>query len=1079
MDGLRGARAEASIRLTRDHHVSGEVAVSTEVTVRVPAAWPLGHHLLLSETAAPYREALACLLGGDPGEAGGQGRDGTPEVTVVKGGTEVRSPLFARLATRTGDDETMVGPWSVRQRDGRWHVRLQPAKALERVVWTRITVDPGWPGAVRASPPPDTGTAGKALVWRSEDGGAKDDGAGAAPRPEVTIPFPGDEVDGDMTDLAVRCAVDRLRGARAEASIRLLHDGRVHTKITSELTVRVPAVWPLAPDLLLSRDSEAYRRAMGCLLRGDTPGDLWGDGRFREWRTSEPEVTPVRDGFRVRSATYSWIDTQDGDDDLLLGPWRVRTGVRHWRVRFQPSEALLPAGWSRISVDPGSPGADEASPAPAERADGTALVWKPAGAGQPAGSPPDISVGLTPDWQRSWAARSSQPPFSVLSGAGELLSYLVVSGLLIHAAGAASRRRTGSAGPGPGGGPTGSGDAAGDGGGGSPPGTRTAAPAARGRPLRRRLRRALAPPPPGPPGAPRGRERADAEAFRSLRRWGWAVLPVALVVEGDDLLFNQVGWSYPDALVWGTAPGLVLLLFARPPRPVVAAGAVLLAVPLLGAWVMEQRADELAAGAAWLSPGAQLAGVLAVQGCGLALCLLGFTAAGWRLARDGGLHRGRLLLRWAVPAVLGVLVFAAVGWALASERNFRRYTWLRPHEELAFGEGHTTFLTEDAAWFASVGQDWLFAYLWVLTGVAILGALKASVEPVRVSPLERRPERLLVLVFFPVVVGIDLGWYAGNGALCWVWVFLHMAALRLMAAAGARRAVLGLRLEGSEERLETTVTGERRALLMGRARRYREIHATLRRLDQGQADDTAVERRALERELSELHDWTDSAGTACRLPGRISVVDAALALGPENTWWANGRRGALLAAFFGLPASALTTWASAVRGDAWTNALHYGFGLPDTVLTFLYWQLGWVGAGFVLGALWRVLPGRRGAVKALPVAAAFGLPLALDAVVARVMNESQSSHPLYAAAMLLVLTLTGIAVDLETFRGERRYWQSRLGLLLSVYQMRYLSLQFAYVLVQIAGVITVWDFFTDTGGPPPAVPGSGEKGADG
>ncbi|MEU9186943.1 DUF6185 family protein [Streptomyces sp. NPDC048484] len=48
-----------------------------------------------------------------------------------------------------------------------------------------------------------------------------------------------------------------------------------------------------------------------------------------------------------------------------------------------------------------------------------------------------------------------------------------------------------------------------------------------------------------------------------------------------------------------------------------------------------------------------------------------------------------------------------------------------------------------------------------------------------------------------------------------------------------------------------------------------------------------------------------------------------------------------------------------------------------------------------------------------------------------------------------------------TGRGERRYRQSRLGLLLSVYQMRYYSLQVAYLVAQIIAMITIWQFFAE------------------
>ena len=67
--------------------------------------------------------------------------------------------------------------------------------------------------------------------------------------------------------------------------------------------------------------------------------------------------------------------------------------------------------------------------------------------------------------------------------------------------------------------------------------------------------------------------------------------------------------------------------------------------------------------------------------------------------------------------------------------------------------------------------------------------------------------------------------------------------------------------------------------------------------------------------------------------------------------------------------------------------------------------------------------------------------------------------------------LSGIALDLDTFSGERRYWQSRLGLLLSVYQMRYYSLQVAYLIAQVIAVISIWQFFAE----PTVMPAAGGK----
>ncbi|MEU4684079.1 DUF6185 family protein [Streptomyces xinghaiensis] len=1051
---LRGARVEASVRLAHDGR--GRTGVRSKLTVRVPAGWPLSHHLLLSEDSGKYRHAVDCLFGGHRGHRRDGERTGPQppvlEITPVKNGIRVRSVsswsgVSARIAQLPDGGEFGVGPWLLRSEKGKPRIRLRPSEALRGADWRKITVDPGRPGAEETAPPPSTRTRDGALVWRPPDGEGRDRGIRL---PEVTLAgIPGAIANGDEEpDFAAECATGELRDARAWASVRLAHDDRVHTKVSSELTVRVPSAWPLAHELLLGEDSEPYRRAMACLLRGTALGDTSGDGRYLEWRPSPPDVTPAKDGIRVRYRAYRWIDTSDRDDDLLIGPWRLRIGAERWRVRFRPSEALETARWEKITVDPGTPGAAEATPPPTTGGRGTALVWQPENDELPSADRrlPEITVGVDPGRWRSWSARSQQPWFKTLNGAGVLLYNLSLTVLLLTAARGLRRPRTSRA-PDPGG---------------------------------------------MEPADPDGRDgTGTVSAFRNLQRWAWLSLALSVLREGDDVLFGWTGWNVSASLLLTLVPGLLLLFFARPPRPLRTAMPLFFIPPVAAVflWLEYWPFPLPGAAGAPLSPGVTVLVFFVLQGCALGLCLLGYTAAGWRLARDGGLLRVGLRLRWAGPAAILLTVISAACYAAAAERNWQRVSWLHLRDESGYGTAHARYLADEAVWFAVNGQDWLLAYVWVLTGLAVLGALKAS-SGMRSgstpgadsggtppdSPLVRRPERLLILVFFPAAVGIGLGWYANNAALWWIWLFVHMAALRLMTLIGTGRTVLGLPLEGTEEPLRATATPARRAFLLERARRYREIHAKLRRLDQGQSDDTAVERAGLEHELSGLHDWEDRQGAPRRLPTRISVVDAALALGPKDTWWANGKRGAVLATFFGVPATLVTTWASDIRGDAWTTALHYGFGLPDVLLAFFYWQFGWTGAGFLLGALWRVLPGRRGAARALPVAGAFALPIALDALVLWAMDESQDNLALYAAMMLLVLTCTGIAMDLETFRGEGRYWQSRIGLLLSVYQMRYLSLQIAYILVQVAGLIAVWEFFADTGGPPPGGPGDKNAG---
>jgi hypothetical protein len=58
--------------------------------------------------------------------------------------------------------------------------------------------------------------------------------------------------------------------------------------------------------------------------------------------------------------------------------------------------------------------------------------------------------------------------------------------------------------------------------------------------------------------------------------------------------------------------------------------------------------------------------------------------------------------------------------------------------------------------------------------------------------------------------------------------------------------------------------------------------------------------------------------------------------------------------------------------------------------------------------------------------------------------------------MLSVLTLTSIWMDMATFSGERKFWPTRLGLLLSIYQLRGISTQIAYLLTQAGLAASIW-----------------------
>lgn len=822
------------------------------------------------------------------------------------------------------------------------------------------------------------------------------------------------------------CASAGLTGAQVSTLIRLQHDDHTYTKITTELRVDVPSGWAHAKDLLLSEDSRAYTTAMACLTRNQ-PGQ---QRRWSEFRSRPPVVTSKDGRIKVVDKAHFWVNQYRSYVDV--GTWRVRAGARLWTVQLQPPPALAVAHWGEITVDPGSTGAESAKPRPTEGRGNSALVWRPAR------SAPGVTVSLRPSWQRSWATQSDRLIAVGLDRLGALLWMAMMSALLLVAVLLYRRRST----------------------------------------------------------APSGIQR---RTLRNLAAWAPAPVVLFVLAHGDDVIRryeerHDLAWLWLDQhILLGDAFALgavvVLFSFARPSWRFWAAGA-LLAVPPVVTMSMPEwfgLRPSRWSGTYEASDGA-LAAQTTASCCLMALTLLGCVAVAWRLAAEGGLlpqshhfpGRDRVLqLRLVAPAVLVWTVFTAVSFALAEEHNWQRATWLSDRGSPEYGIDHRLDFLWEAVHSASDGQEVILDHTWILTSLAVLAVLRtwraipaAPSVPSSTSPLDDRADRLLFLSFFPLAVGIDDGRYVDNGLVQVIWIPLYLLALYGAVAIPARKAVLAQPLEVSGRPLSTVTGPSARATLLEKSRNYRETHAILRRLDQGLLDDSRPERKNLEAELDGLHDWPVSGSPAGeRLPANVSVVDASLALGPRDNWWANGVRGARFALIPGLPAAALGSWADWIRGAAWQDTLSNDFALPNLVLAVLYWLATWVGAGFVLGALWRVLPGRRGAVKALPVALAFALPIGLDGLGGWFTQEGFANLALYTATMLLVLTITGIALDLDTFSGERRYWQSRLGLLLSVYQMRYYSLQVAYVIAQVIAVISIWQFFAE----PTVMPTAGGK----
>ncbi|MEV5240095.1 DUF6185 family protein [Streptomyces cinnamoneus] len=864
-------------------------------------------------------------------------------------------------------------------------------------------------------------------------------------------PAPADAVGTARAPQGDDCRTAQLAGAHTQVDLRLENHGRSVAEATGLMTVRVPVGWPYADDLLLSESSEPYRRAMRCLLRA--PDTM---RRPEEWRTHSPRVRAEASFVEVRYET----DFRFGfGGHFAVGPWTLDVHSKDWSLQLVAPPALTGARWDRVHVDLGGLGPAEVTPQPSAAENGH-LVWTglhPAagsgtspgastssgsgtgvgtgataspGATAPPGTTagaragPMVTVRVIPPWQRAWAATSgSSEPWLVANAAG-MTTWWVGSSLVIVLAALRARRQ------------------------------------------------------------PAGPELTEPEKSSSTALWWWGMskallgVMVLLLFKATLNIAKAVTSPIPawlgHTMRWpvliGVVAGWLLVATARPRRSVLVASSVLAAAAGLVAAVpsLVGLPPQLA-NASGPSGNAAFA-VLVLEAAAMEwLWLAGIVLWGWMLAREGGLLRSSARpwrLRRLGPA-LAAVVLLLIGWALWSiERKWQRISWLSDRTVVAYHTQHVVALAREVASFASQIPAWYYTHTWILTGLAIVALLRArDLAPATPYASPAPLDRLLLAVFFAIVVAWRQGSYAGSQALAALWLVLGIAALYGLLAVGQRRSVLTQHLQGcnGSPPLCETITEAERSDLIARARRHRELTTALRGIDQS-GGEGALQRHAIEKELRRLHRWRPAAGTAAGaarpwLPEQVTVVDVALSWGPHAKWWDNARRAAVLAAAFGLPGSMLMVWMAYSPPAEWMRRGLYMFGVPEMLWMFVYWELVWGGAGLVLGALWRLLPGRRGPARALSLTLAYTLLIGLGMLGSLITDQETGNVAVGISLMLLVLTLTSLAMDADTFRSERRFWPNRIGLLLSIYQIRSFSAQVAYILMQLIAVLTILKFF--------------------
>ncbi|GAA0373379.1 hypothetical protein GCM10009530_24690 [Microbispora corallina] len=307
----------------------------------------------------------------------------------------------------------------------------------------------------------------------------------------------------------------------------------------------------------------------------------------------------------------------------------------------------------------------------------------------------------------------------------------------------------------------------------------------------------------------------------------------------------------------------------------------------------------------------------------------------------------------------------------------------------------------------------------------------------------------------------------------WLIVFLFVvgtirwpntyAGLPLPLAALAGLAALPL-LSRLTVRREVAVPAVSRRRLAVVVEEYRDLESRERRLRQrwasGDLDDDAYGREN-DPVVKRIRRLRGEIGLDPDREDGLSPLDVALARGPGASWWVNARLAARYAAYVGAPAAAFiiwATWSTDSRGhDGWLDRLRDPGGFAGLAGDLVGGLLIWPVAGFVLGALWRRLPGRRGYLKGVVPVLAYAAATGAHAVLNNLLGQAPVRGSLVRVLLLfLVLTVVAVLMDARTLQTRPGGLASRLTPVAVVYRLGTAGSGVALIVAQAAAVLGLW-----------------------
>jgi hypothetical protein len=268
--------------------------------------------------------------------------------------------------------------------------------------------------------------------------------------------------------------------------------------------------------------------------------------------------------------------------------------------------------------------------------------------------------------------------------------------------------------------------------------------------------------------------------------------------------------------------------------------------------------------------------------------------------------------------------------------------------------------------------------------------------------------------------------------------------------------------------------------LVTQAASYNDLEARARRLEQQWSSGAPeLKRESYEQQRKQLRAEVSNSRDAVHLGSGSGAtpVDLYLTNGREDSPWRSAvdcakDKGTIVAALLATLLMLLFNW----QDNRWKMILNGWLGPAQLLINVAGELIFWFAMAFVLGLLWRALPGRRGFVKPMPLIAAWSAGAAAHYLMVRWLGQTASEDAIpRILLMFVVLTLVAVVKDVHSLDEIRDAWTSRLGFLATVYRVGPAGTTAAFLLAQVAAAFALWQQLrSGVGGEPlPPSPRSG------